>query len=71
MKHIEMHVIETVRDLALTETAGLDVYESESCKECFEPVGEDSGNFKPFVVVLDEESVWIVCVNCASPVCNR
>jgi hypothetical protein len=68
MKHIEMHVIEAVKDLALADKAGLDVYESESCEECFEQVGEDAGNFKPFVVLLDEESVWIVCVNCASPV---
>jgi hypothetical protein len=68
MRHIEMHVIETVRDLDLADTAGLDVYETESCEECFEPVGEDSGNFKPFVVLLDDESEWIVCSNCASPV---
>jgi hypothetical protein len=68
MRHIEMHVIETVRDLELADTAGLDVYETEACDECFEPVGEDAGTFKKFVVLLDDESEWIVCVDCASPV---
>lgn len=63
-----MHVIETVRDLDLADTAGLDVYSTEACDECFEPVGEDAKNFKPFVVLLDDESEWIVCANCASPV---
>jgi predicted GH43/DUF377 family glycosyl hydrolase len=68
MRHIEMHVIETVRDLDRADIAGLDVKTTESCVECFEPVGEDSGNFKPFVVLLDDESEWVVCSNCASPV---
>jgi enoyl-[acyl-carrier-protein] reductase (NADH) len=68
MRHIEMHVIETVKDLELADVAGLDVYATETCEECFEQVGEDVGNFKKFVVLLDDESEWIVCENCASPV---
>lgn len=64
-----MHVIETVRDLSLAETAGLDIFATETCEDCFEAVGElESGVFKQFVVLLDDESEWIICAQCANPV---
>jgi hypothetical protein len=53
----------------LSTKAGLDVYDSEICEECGVEVGENSaGKFVSFVVLLDDESEWIVCANCASPV---
>lgn len=68
MRHIEMHVVESLHDFSLAEIAGLDVYEEETCEECFEKVGELELKFIPFVVLLDEESEWIVCMECAKPV---
>lgn len=69
MRHIEIHLIENTHDLVLASQAGLDVYDSENCEECSYEVGvTDSKSFVPFLVLLDEESEWVVCKNCASPV---
>jgi len=69
MRHIELHLIENSHDLMLSAKAGLDVYDSEICEECNVEVGDNTaGKFIPFAVLLDEESEWIVCANCATPV---
>lgn len=62
-----MHVIETVTDLHLADVAGLDIFEDDRCEKCNELVADvDNGNFRPFVVMLDDESEWFVCKACAS-----
>lgn len=69
MRHIEMHVIQTVTDLHLADVSGLDVYEDDRCERCGELVADvDGGAFRPFVVLLDDETEWIVCAQCAEPV---
>lgn len=70
MRHIELHLIEEEDDLTALEAAGLDVYSTETCDNCTETVGvvEDDGSFRLFVVLLDDESEWIVCATCAEPV---
>lgn len=69
MRHIEIHLIENTHDLVLASQAGLDVYDSETCEECSHEVGEtDAKSFTPFLVLLDEDSEWIVCAKCANPI---
>lgn len=69
MRHIEIHVIENTQDVILASKAGLDVYDSETCEECSHEVGDSAGKvFVPFLVLLDEDSEWIVCATCANPV---
>jgi hypothetical protein len=71
MRHIEMHLIESSKDVQTCNLTGLDVSDDESCEECFKPVGESasgSSKFVSFVLCLDDESEWVVCSECASPV---
>jgi hypothetical protein len=72
MRDIEMHLIKNSHDERLAKLAGLDVYEEETCAECRQLVGVDSEgakqDFKPYVILLDQDSEWIVCASCASPV---
>ena len=70
MRHIELHVIEEEEDLSTAEVAGLDVYSTETCDNCMDSVGviEEGASFNPFVVLLDDETEWIVCTSCAEPV---
>lgn len=70
MRHIEMHLIESSKDIQTSTISGLDVDEDETCEECFNPVGEVEGSskFVPFVLCLDDEAEWVVCAECASPV---
>lgn len=70
MRHIEMHLIESSKDVQTCNLSGLDVEDDERCEECFIPVGEsvDSSKFVPFVLCLDDEAEWVVCAQCASPV---
>jgi uncharacterized protein with PIN domain len=67
MRHIEMHVIETVSDLSLAELAGLDVFPDDRCEKCSELIADlDHGKFRPFIALLDDESEWFVCTTCAA-----
>ena len=70
MRHIEMHQIENAEDLRQANNVGLDIAEDEVCENCYEAVGEstDAKKFAPFLLVLDDEAEWVVCVECATPV---
>jgi hypothetical protein len=73
MRSLEMHHIETERDLTLALTCDLVLPEqvaATQCIECKERVCYSNGNeFIPFVLVLDEnDQDWIVCEDCASPI---
>ena len=69
MRHIEMHVIETPHELGLADQAGLDVFNEESCDNCLARVGEvEDAKFVPFVILLDDDSEWFICKECAEPV---
>lgn len=68
MRHIEMHLIETAHDVDAANTAGLDLFEDESCEQCHEQVGTTDDGFVAFVVCLDDEAEWIICAECANPV---
>lgn len=63
-----MHLLENSKDVTSANTVGLEVGDDEVCEECFKPVGEVAGTFVPFLLLLDDESEWVVCAECASPV---
>ena len=68
MRHIEMHLIESPKDVETVKKAGLEVGDNESCEECLTPVGDSHGKtFTPFVFILDDEAEWVVCKECAMP----
>lgn len=69
MRHLEAHLIESPHDIVLAEKAGLDIYEDDTCDNCHEPIGESRvEKFIPFVILLDDESEWVVCATCAEPI---
>jgi hypothetical protein len=70
MRHIELHTIESSKDVVIANQVGLEISGAESCEECFEQVGESpmSKKFAPFVIALDDEAEWVVCFECASPI---
>lgn len=72
MLHLEIHYLETARDTALLETAGLPRYgdvEPANCSACSARAGEVQGSngavfWRPFGVLLDGEHVSVVCARC-------
>lgn len=71
MKNIELHLMDSDGDVYLGVQAGLiDVEDTDepTCLNCAEDVGPIDGAFYPYVVALDDESQWVVCEECASPV---
>ena len=70
MRHIELHTIESSKDVVTANEIGFEVSNTETCEECFEQVGESpiSKKFLPFVYALDDEAIWTVCFECASPI---
>ena len=74
MRHIELHILPTARDAARLETAGLPRFDLEpsECGACRVRVGEVSGSddavfWRPFGVILDGETVDVLCKKCLSP----
>ena len=76
MRHIEIHYLESARDTALLETAGLPRYgdaEPARCGACNATAGEVQAQdgsvlWRPFGVVLDGETVSVACRKCLSAV---
>lgn len=69
MRHIEVHLVESNDDRESLNNAGFDLFEVETCEQCFEEVGSvEDAEFVSFVVCLDEEDEWIVCAECAEPI---
>lgn len=68
MRAIELHLIENDSDAGSAVLAGLATVEDvsePSCISCSDDVGHVDGNFYEYLIGLDEESQWIVCVECA------
>ena len=72
MKHIELHIIETARDVesaCLSGLLGNGEIDGLVCSTCEESIGEVNGVLYAFALVLDEtDNAWFVCLDCASPV---
>lgn len=74
MRHIEVHAVESEYDSYLAVTAGLlepEDLDGTSCVACYEDVGHIQEVFVPYVVVLDGDSQWRVCAECAAPVIDQ
>lgn len=72
MKSIELHLLETARDVDLAIQSGL-VEASElnglACLGCSEEVGHLADSFSAFAILLDERDVpWFMCNGCVSDV---
>jgi hypothetical protein len=68
MRAIELHLIETDADARVAVLAGLateDDVSTPSCISCTEEVGHIDGTFYEYLIGLDENDQWIVCVECA------
>lgn len=64
----EVHAIYTPSDVDMAAEAGLPVtIEDASCAECGDLLGDVSGSFVPFAVVLSELEEWLLCIDCANP----
>jgi hypothetical protein len=70
MKNIELHVLYNNDDVELAAICGLaELTDNEVCENCGSEVGFDSrGDFEPLALVLDEENVWTLCLECSGPV---
>lgn len=71
MRHIELHTVESARDLDLAVTAGLldiDDIDGAECFRCYEEVGYIDGEFYAYIIALDDVHQWTVCSSCSSPV---
>jgi hypothetical protein len=72
MKHIELHIIETARDVETACLTGLLAREDVdglACSSCEDSVGEVDGVVYGFGLVLDEtDTSWVVCLDCVAPV---
>lgn len=70
MRHLEIFVIESIKDLDELSALQVDIDDNESCGICVKDVGVDySGELEPFcAIVEDEDDIWVVCTDCALPV---
>ena len=72
MRSLEVHLFETERDVDLAIASGTALPEQmavSECKDCAGPAGYSSGDFEPFILVIDEnDQDWILCAICARPV---
>lgn len=69
MRHLELHVITERVDALKLAASGIDVdVDSADCAACADAVGAYDNEFYEFAVVLDGESQWYVCTDCASDV---
>lgn len=69
MRHIELHTIENSEDQRLANEIGLETSDNEVCENCYAQVGVSftGSSFNPFLIALDDESEWIICLECAEP----
>lgn len=68
MRHIELHTVESTRDIDSAITAGLldiDDIDGAECFRCYEEVGYVNGEFYSYAIALDDTHQWTVCAACA------
>ena len=72
MIHLEVHVLESARDLGMLETAGLPRFDREptACSACSRTVGtvlnhqDEPVAWRRFAVVLDGNRIAVACAAC-------
>lgn len=70
MRHIEIHTIETEADSMSAFSCGLipEPFLASACAGCGDSVGVLVNNFEPYVVVLEDEDEWYLCLYCSEAV---
>lgn len=72
MRSLEVHLFETERDVDLAIKSGTALPEqiaSTKCIDCGDVAGYDHEDFRPFILVIDEnDQDWILCCSCAGPI---
>ena len=71
MRHLESHVAFNVHDVELAVLSGLvgqSIRDGGVCANDGREVGERLSGFVPFVIVLDDETEFLLCVECAQPI---
>lgn len=72
MRSLEVHLFETERDVDLAIKSGTALPEqiaSTKCIDCNDAAGYDREDFRPFILVIDEnDQDWILCCSCAGPI---
>lgn len=68
MQHIEIHVIESDRDIDSAVECGLldGPFAIRPCEHCDAELGA-LGTFHPFVIVLNGDDEWTLCYECSFP----
>jgi hypothetical protein len=69
MRHIELHVVQTPTDAEAAVAAGLleDDFYLTDCSACGDEIGA-ADEFVPYVLCLDEDFQWAICLYCAEPI---
>lgn len=73
MRAIELHLIEDEVDAGMAIVAGLVTPEdlaNATCISCAEDVGQSGGAFYEYLIGLDGDDQWIVCLECAQDAIN-
>lgn len=70
MRHIELHTVHSNADLDKARVSGLidEEFALADCAGCAAPLGDNAMEFEPFVLCLDDENLWVVCLHCADNV---
>ena len=75
IRHVEIHILPTAKDAARLEHAGLPRFDLEptACGACNARVGELNNEsdqpiaWRPFGVILDADTVDVLCRKCLAP----
>lgn len=66
--HFEGHVIRNPHEAELAEAGGLPhIIETEDCANCGSQVGPVDDQFKPLVMILNAEELFLLCMACGYP----
>lgn len=70
MRHIELHTVHSHADMQQARVSGLvdEKFVLADCAGCAGALGDNATDFEPFVLCLDDQHLWVVCLPCADNV---
>lgn len=70
MRHVELHTVHSNADIERAHASGLveDDFVLADCAGCAGALGDNATDFEPFVICLDDQHLWVVCMSCAENV---
>ena len=72
MEHIEIHVARTEEHARTLEYLNLIEFAmDEYCEHCAEQIGYTEFSFIPCAVVLDEDTEFLICLDCLAPILSQ